>query len=176
MGIFGLKNNDNNLPSVSKKQFLEFSLPDSGVLLMPDFFWLKKNKKSLDFIEQRIAEILQNKDLALKILGPIKSLPEEILERLDIDSSNVEILEKIRNANIYGGLLAYIEMDSGQSQSGLVHPAIHGAMSMYNVFSSGGVDPNVRQGVLITVQAAYSKIRFPEIDKSQLLKNVYKLS
>jgi hypothetical protein len=176
LGIFGKKNRNIGLGKASIKQYSDFSLPNSGTLLMPDFYWLKKNKETQSFIEKRMTEILNDSDLSLKILQSVKSLPVKILKKIEVEKSNISVLEKLRDANIYGGLLAYIEIESGQGQQNLVHPAIQSAMTLYDLFSREKLDPNLRQGILVSVQAGYSKIRYPELDISQLLENVYKIS
>lgn len=68
LGIFRKGNGHSSLGKASTKQFSDFSLPNSGTLLIPDFFWLKKNKNSQTFIEQRMTEILDDRGLSLKIL------------------------------------------------------------------------------------------------------------
>jgi len=176
MGFFKKDNNYSYLKKTPLKNYAEFSLPDSGSLLMPNFFWLKKNKDSQILIENRMQEIVEIKDVSSQIYTLIISLVSEILRKIEADSQDEIATRKIGEACFYGGLLAFIEIESGLLEQGLVHPAIHSSMILHGLQGDEISEPNISQGINVGVQAGYAKIRFPDFNDEELLANIYKIS
>ena len=175
MGIFSNKRNSTSLSKTSTRNYSNFNLPDSGTLSMPDFFWLKKNQDSQRYIDSRIEELANIAEISSAIYKSIEPLIPQIIEKIDADAMDSGTVKKIGEACYYGGFLAYVELESGQAKNGLVHPAINSSMIFFGVLDGVNKDPNISQGINVSVQVGYARIRFPDIPTAELLANIYKI-
>jgi len=175
MGLFTSANNNYGISKVALRHYANFELPNSHAVLMPNFYWLRKNKESQNFIDSRIEEMTRNKENLSVIVDQIKPLPLLVIQKIGANSEDRDLLGQFLSACTYGGLLATIESESGVMKPNVVHPAIHSAISMFNLHGDGKFDPNISQGINTSVHAGYARVRFPEIELGQLLLNIQKI-
>lgn len=131
MGLFGSNKNQGVLPKARANDYYPIPKIDTGMYLGIDFGWFEKELKlgmPQNHVLNIAMEMMQaNAGNVMDVfVSRFSGLGEELLARLDVDSSN-EIANKIELAACMGAILAVIEISDGVKVAGKIHPSIWNA-------------------------------------------------